>query len=80
MDRDGEYLDAVRATLEADPAAIAAWLTHTCPECGHTVDDDDDEGHTLVGTFVVIGCEGYHIVDPNACGLERPRWSDWTDQ
>lgn len=31
----------------------------------------DDEG------IVLIGCEGYHQINPNALGLNRPDWSDW---
>lgn len=58
----------------ADGDAIASWLTTVCPECQQPAGDTD---HVIVHGFVVIGCEGLHIINPNAIGLDNPTWQDW---
>lgn len=61
-------------------------LAVTCTECGveaTEVQDDDDAYHVLAQTpkghiVVVLGCEGYWMVDPNVLGFDRPNWQNWT--
>jgi hypothetical protein len=76
MDRQ-TYLDTVRA---ADTTAIARWRTRTCPECQDilTADGQYPDGHVVVNGAVVIGCEGYYVIDPAALGQPDPHWADWT--
>lgn len=67
------YVAAVKA---ARPADVRAWLTDTCPECGEVRPDDD--AHVVLEGAVVVGCEGYWVVNPNAVGITSPTWDDWT--
>jgi hypothetical protein len=55
-----------------DPS-IAEYLSPTCPECGHSAPPDDG-AHVVLGNAVVIGCEGYCVIDPNAVGVPRLNW------
>jgi hypothetical protein len=57
-------------------------FTNTCPECGDHVDDITDTEHvvvTLTGdvTAIVVGCEGYFVIDPNLVGIDSDTWQDW---
>lgn len=70
-----EYVAAVRAALGNDPQMIIPWLTSVCPECGQSEPQDDD--HVLL-SMVVVGCEGFQVVDPNAVGMDAPDWEDWS--
>jgi hypothetical protein len=79
-----QYLRAVRL---ANPKTIAPWRTGTCPECGQAPSTDGvDLGpdgtvrHVTIGGAVVLGCLGYHVVNPAAVGLEAGSWQDWRDQ
>jgi hypothetical protein len=61
-------------------------LTTTCPECGDAVDQfgESERGgphHLVIETTsdtyaVVVGCEGYFVVNPNLVGIDSPMWSD----
>ncbi|MFL4491699.1 hypothetical protein ACJ6WD_10635 [Streptomyces sp. VTCC 41912] len=76
MDSTNEaYLSAVR---QAPLALIERYLTSVCTECDEHVVPSDLDGHVLIGSSVVIGCEGYWLVDPNVVGISNPNWSDWT--
>jgi hypothetical protein len=61
-------------------------LTTRCPECGSDFADLDeayeDTEHIIVlttadTTAVLVGCEGYFMVDPNLVGIDSPSWQDW---
>jgi len=81
-ERTRHYLRRVRL---ARPAAVAPWRTGTCPECGGRVHGGGlvpagpggAEAHVLIRGAVVLGCQGYPIVDPAAVGLDRGEWEDW---
>lgn len=54
-------------------------LKPICPECDRTPNPDDmDDPHAVLSTptglVVVIGCEGYKVVDPNRVGFLAPNW------
>lgn len=73
---DGEYAAYVTAVMRAlngrDPA-LDPYLSRTCPECGQ-VPARDDNDHVVVGETVIVGCEGYWIVNPKVVGIHRPNW------
>jgi len=67
------YLAAViRAMMRHDPA-ITAYLSPTCPECGQHAQPEDGQ-HVVLGSAVVVGCEGYWVINPNAVGIANPNW------
>jgi hypothetical protein len=70
---------------------IRRYLTDRCPECGQRVVGVMDDGtHTWVSsgldastgegpsTYVIVGCEGYWIINPMLLGMAREQWQDWT--
>jgi hypothetical protein len=79
-ERTREYL---RRVLAAGPAALAPYATTRCPECAEHVAGDglvptaDGAAHVMVGGSVVVGCEGYFVVNPNPLGIHSPNWEDW---
>lgn len=82
---DLEYLAAYLRTGRCDHR-IMRYSSRVCQECmiiptdalarnvvdAHTIDD--------VTGVVLIGCDGYHQINPNVLGLDRPDWSDWTGE
>lgn len=55
-------------------------LTDTCPECGETVDGWNTD-HILgvdreENVYVIIGCEGYWVIDPKYAMMDNTNWSD----
>ncbi|MEU0218721.1 hypothetical protein ABZ281_28090 [Streptomyces sp. NPDC006265] len=68
------YLNAVR---QAPTRLIEPYLTSVCTECDRHVNPSDPDGHVMVGYNVVIGCEGYWLIDPTVVGIWRPNWHDW---
>ncbi len=80
------YLFAVTTAIAAGKEVP---VTSTCTECERYLGDNahlwDDE-HVMFlmpdGRIVVlVGCEGYMLVDPSAVGLEREGWEPaehWT--
>ena len=67
------YLAAViRALMCRDPA-LEPYLSPVCPECGH-VPEQEGGIHVVLGAAVVIGCEGYWVINPNVVGIPRPSW------
>lgn len=81
------YLVAVGTALEANHLTTAD-LTVVCPECNevletrfadgsHIVMDtphimDEDAGYESFA--LVVGCEGYWLIDPAKVGLPRGNW------
>lgn len=77
-DRD-DYLDAMTEALAIGTAIPAAAITNTCPECGIENPEDDLHATAEAGTgsgyrAVVIGCEGYWVIDPKLVGIDAPNW------
>ncbi len=69
------YLLAVTTALdEGKPVPV----TSTCTECEGTPNLFDEQHlSVLLGdgrTVVVVGCEGYFLVDPASVGLDRGNW------
>lgn len=71
---DFAYLDEVNDRLESLLTRFAD-RRHRCPECDSDIDPACPDDHVFVGDLVVIGCEGYHIIDPQLLGLPRGNWS-----
>jgi hypothetical protein len=72
-------------------APARPYLTDRCPECGEKIVGVMDDGtHIWVAsgldastgegpsTYVVVGCEGYWVIDPTVVGMARVDWQDWT--
>jgi hypothetical protein len=88
---DGAYvirafaaIDRIHQNKDNRESAVRQRLTIRCPECGdHRGDDsltyDFDEVHLVHRGWVVIGCEGYLVIDPQALGLDRGNWQDWVE-
>lgn len=72
------YVKAALHALAAGDPTIAPWLTDRCPECGDR--PADPAHHVLYQSLVLVGCEGYHVINPNALGLDAPNWCDWTEE
>lgn len=60
------------------------YLTDVCPECGDTqfmIDHGQDHIITVTPSgalAVVIGCEGFWVINPNEVGMGNDMWQDWT--
>lgn len=85
MEREQEYLDAAAKALEAEQEDIKQYCFTWCPECQVTVPrkEDDPEFYRIHKTyetewdiFVLIGCEGYWVINPNLLGIDAPNWFD----
>lgn len=74
----GRYLAGIQAATETGVDLSRYWTT-VCPECGDEPPDEpstgDDWHVTDTAGHVLIGCDGYWVVDPNAVGLTDPAWS-----
>ena len=67
------YLAAViRALMRRDPT-LEPYLSPICPECNE-IPEQEDGIHIVLGAVVVIGCEGYWVINPNVVGIHRPNW------
>lgn len=85
-EQEREYLAAVK---RASLPEIAEYLRTRCPECDRKLSDlpigddsreDYKDEHTMIGPFILIGCEGYLIINPLALGLTKPNWLKIADQ
>jgi hypothetical protein len=74
---DIEVVAYLNAVLQAPMGLIAPYLTSVCTECDRHVAASNPDGHAMVGSSVVIGCEGYWLIDPNVVGIHYPNWLDW---
>lgn len=79
--RDGNNEEYIHAVANAPLKAVALWLTAICTECGHEpIAEGTESQHGMLDEFVLIGCEGYWLINPNAVGIYNPHWSDWADR
>ena len=78
-----DYTEAVADAIIT--GKLSGPFTTTCPECGSDFADSDeayeDTEHIIVtltsDTFaVIVGCEGYFVVNPNLVGFDSPNWSN----
>lgn len=69
------------ATLDpqAPGAALENDLTERCPECGQVPTGTDAYYHKMHDGNVIIGCEGYYVIDPGLVGLATGNWMDFRD-
>ena len=72
-EREQSYLTALS---NAPFGTVSPYLQTVCPECSHPIRPDDAE-HAMIGPNVVIGCDGFLMVDPNLLGIHAPQWIDW---
>lgn len=79
---DEQTRDYLRRVRQADPATLAQYRTETCPECGDPVEgdglvlcDDGEFAHVVLGGSVVLGCEGYWVVNPAVLGMDAGSWT-----
>lgn len=79
-----DALDYVRACAAAlrDRTLTVYDITSVCPECREYVDSSDPAHVTapagiVDGIAVLIGCEGYHVINPARVGLDDTGWEDW---
>lgn len=78
---DQRYVRACAAALR-DRTLTVYDITSVCPECREYVDSSDPAHITapagiVDGIAVLIGCEGYHVIDPGRVGLDNTGWEDW---
>lgn len=83
-----DYLSKATTALASGALSLNECATH-CTECDEQADeivlDDEERGYGChliaqapTGDYVVlVGCEGYWIVNPNLLGMIRPEWDDW---
>ncbi len=75
---DADYLTKVRKAIETGDPDIRPWLTGTCPECGCAPNNTDTEiTHQVIGDYVVLGCQGLMVINPNAVAIFMPHWQNW---
>jgi hypothetical protein len=61
-------------------------LTDVCPECGQQQVFLDNDLHLVVvyppqrKVAVVVGCEGYWVVNPELVGVDAPNWQSVSEQ
>lgn len=76
-----DYAERVDAGLAA--GTLDTLLLSRCPECDDNFSNRDaayaDTHHIIVATTsdtfaVVVGCEGYFVVDPNLVGISMWMW------
>jgi hypothetical protein len=75
------YVAAVERAL-ASGTIVEPADPHFCPECGEHVppDADFEAAHVYTSSGVlVVGCEGYFVIDPNTVGIAAAGWTDWRD-
>ncbi len=76
-DRTADYLAAVTGVVDTLPAET---VTDRCPECGEQQTYRDNDDHIVIvrnatgELVVVVGCEGYWVVDPALAGIDAPNW------
>ncbi len=81
-DREADYVEAAGEQIRRDRASVEKWMTDVCPECGEQVDefsedhivDELEDGQQVL----LIGCEGFWLINPNMVGIDSPNWQDWT--
>jgi hypothetical protein len=80
------YVAAVTAAIddpETDTSSLG--LRQICTECGEHVEamtESERAAHVIVEPFerwIIVGCEGYWLVDPAAVGMVRGNWRDWRE-
>lgn len=74
---DAIYIGTVVKALESDIESVRPYLTQKCMECDETPDGCTVDYHGMIGSYIVIGCEGYFQVNPNVIGMTNPNWCDW---
>ena len=60
------------AAVQAAPASVRLeYRTLTCPECdeapagdGAVITDDGQAAHYMLHGAVIVGCEGFYVVEP----------------
>lgn len=69
------------AVASAPLSAVSHWLTPRCPECGLSIKEMgvDKDVHLIMLGNVLVGCEWFWVVNPNAVGIAMPNWDDWTE-
>lgn len=67
---DAQYVGRVAAALLA--GELPPVLRVDCPTCGQ--DYPNPATHVVIDDEVVLACDGYRVVDPNAVGLSDPEW------
>lgn len=75
--KTGPYLTAVANAVLRDGVIIPG-AGDLCPECQQHINSFDLE-HAIIlspdqGVIVVIACEGYWAIDPQAVGMDRGNW------
>jgi len=60
------------AMMRHDPR-LAPYPSPICPECDE-LPPPEDGVHTVLGATVVVGCEGYWVINPNVVGIPNPNW------
>jgi hypothetical protein len=74
-----DYIAAANAYYATTGAVLPARPTY-CPECGEDTPAGSDftADHVYADNGVLlVGCEGYHVQDPNLFGIAAPDWQDW---
>ena len=78
---DERTRDYLRRARLADAAVLAPYRTATCPECDEHVSgegfvpcSDGEWAHVVISGAVVLGCEGYFVVNPAALGMSAGQW------
>jgi hypothetical protein len=78
---DDTYVRACAAALR-DRTLSVYDITAVCPECQEYAEPGDGAHITapagiVDGIAVLIGCEGYHVINPARVGQDASGWEDW---
>lgn len=82
------YVTSVIDQVKKDHMVLAEYLSSKCPDCDGKIygprhmNPTQKSWHLIIKhdghEFVVVGCEGYFVVNPNLVGISSPNWDDWT--
>lgn len=78
------YLKAAIEAVTSDPDRVSRWMSDICSECCEPVEQFGyaEDSHVFLEReestpVVLIGCEGYLMINPNVLGIIKPNWQDW---
>lgn len=65
----------VEEWLRSSPGTpMPARIDTRCPECESP--DDGNGLHATYRGFILVGCEGYWVINPNLLGFDKPLWTN----
>jgi hypothetical protein len=79
--KSARYIINAIAAIDDENALIETHIGNYCPECDENINSlaINEDAHILYDGKLLIGCEGYFLINPNLLGIYSPQWSFWKD-